>query len=111
MPKYSGKAIGRAGEVLRKSNIHTNDAEFDEAMRAVSYWRLSHENPLIEAMSLVQKAVKPIDTLAVFAKRPKRSQSIINKLQRFDKMSLRTMNDIGGCRVILSNEKKLWKAV
>jgi len=111
VPKYSGKAIGRAGEVLRKSDIHTNDSEFDEAMRALSYWRLSHENPLVEAMSLVQKAIKPIDRQAVFAKRPKRSQSIINKLQRFDKMSLRTMNDIGGCRVILSNEKKLWKAV
>ena len=44
---------------------------------------------------------------AFFAKRLKRSNSIIAKLERFDDMRLKTMQDIGGCRAILVNEKKL----
>ena len=62
-------------------------------------------------MTFVQKIVTPIDKKAVFANRPKRTPSIINKLKRFEKMSLRTMNDISGCRVIVSNQKVLKKAI
>ncbi len=111
MVAYSGKAVGRAGNILRESNSTTSVEEFEEAMKVLSYWRYSHEAPLMEAMNLVQQSIKPIDPRAMFAKRPKRIRSIINKLQRFEEMSLRTMNDIGGCRVILTNEKKLRKAI
>jgi ppGpp synthetase/RelA/SpoT-type nucleotidyltranferase len=44
------------------------------------------------------------------AKRLKRTPSIINKLKRLKgKLQLTTMNDIAGCRVILSNKKKVYK--
>jgi len=113
MDKYTGKDVGRAGNVLRDFNENTSESEddFKSAMKVLSYWRHSHETPLVEAMDLVRQSVSPICQRAVFAKRPKRIRSIINKLQRFEKMSLRTMNDIGGCRVILANEKKLRKAI
>jgi ppGpp synthetase/RelA/SpoT-type nucleotidyltranferase len=100
------------GKVLRNANLKKiSSGELDEAMKVVSYWRFSHEEPLKVAMVLLQKSVKPIDSTAVFAKRRKRIQSIVKKLQRFKDMSLKNMNDIGGCRVILSNEKNLRKAV
>ena len=44
------------------------------------------------------------------AKRLKRTPSIVNKLTRLKgKLQLTTMNDIAGCRVILSNKKKVYK--
>ena len=111
MIMYSGKAVGRAGNILRKSDFKTSGPEFENAINTLSYWRSIHEKPLADAMIFVQKIVTPIDKKAVFAKRPKRTPSIINKLKRFEKMSLRNMNDIGGCRVIVSNQKVLKKAI
>jgi len=44
------------------------------------------------------------------AKRLKRTPSIVNKLKILrGKLQLTTMNDIAGCRVILSNKKKVYK--
>lgn len=47
------------------------------------------------------------DKDAICAKRLKRHVSIVNKLRRFNKMKLRNMQDIGGCRVVVSSIKKL----
>ena len=47
----------------------------------------------------------------MLAKRLKRAASIVNKLRRFNGMKLRSMQDIGGYRAILSNEKKVRKLV
>ncbi len=109
---YSGKDISRAGSVLVKLNIAEEDpATFANAMAVLSYWRACHEEPLNSAVELLSRCSQKHDNQAVIAKRLKRAPSIINKLRRFDGMKLRTMQDIGGCRVIVSNEKRVWKVV
>ncbi len=60
------------------------------------------------ALAYAQK----VDNKPILAKRLKRAQSIINKLKLLEnKVQLTTMNDIAGCRVIVSNKKKVYKLV
>ncbi|MDD4796164.1 MAG: RelA/SpoT domain-containing protein [Eubacteriales bacterium] len=48
---------------------------------------------------------------AIVAQRLKRLQSITNKLNRFPNMGLCTMQDIGGCRVIVSSIEEAYKII
>ena len=88
-------------------NISTNSPEFESAMDVLSYWRLIHEAPLSNAQKIVESEALKIDKSAFTAKRLKRYVSIVNKLKRFSDMKLKNMQDIGGCRVVVSNTKKL----
>ena len=62
---------------------------------------------------LLEDITKKIDKNALLAKRLKRTPSIINKLKRFNLngMQLSTMQDIGGCRVVLSNLKNVYRLI
>ena len=105
--KISGKSIDRAGNVLRKKESERTEEEFSEAIEILSHWRFSHEKPLDSAFSVLEEVTLKRDKNAIFAKRLKRAPSIAKKLRRFDGMTLRSMQDIGGCRAVLSSEKKL----
>jgi len=108
--KYSGKQIVKAGKILAFNESYEH-AEITEQMDVLSYWRYCHERPLNEAFSVIQSVVAGYDRDAIYARRLKRSSSIISKLRRFESMSLRNMQDIGGCRAILGSEKKLQQVV
>ena len=107
--KYSGKQVTRAGELLLKDNIDIT--EFESSMDVLSYWRFSYETPLTEAFEILRDITLKVDKTAIFAKRLKRYVSIVNKLKRFEDMKLRTIYDIGGCRAIVQNIRKLNKVV
>ena len=110
--KYSGKQIIKAGEDLINVDAMNADPErFSEAMDILSYWRFSYEYPLDKAFTLLQEISLKKDRSAFFAKRLKRHISIVRKLVRFNKMKLKNMQDIGGCRVVLTNTKKLYQTV
>lgn len=105
--KYSGEQVNRAGEKLLLKDLYENEAEFSSVLDVLSYWRSEHDIPLKCAFETVQKAALGKDRKAIFAKRLKRIASITKKLRRFDSMALRNMQDIGGCRAIVTNQKKL----
>ena len=109
MKKYTGKQIIKAGEQLIDTNI--SGSEFEAAMDVLSYWRFSHEYALEEALKMLQKTTLKFDKSAIFAKRLKRHPSIVNKLNRFKKMKLKNMQDIGGCRAIVSSTKRVTQIV
>lgn len=110
---YSGKAVTKAGEKFLSPSIleESQKEEFSQAMDVLSWWRQSHEDALDSALKKVQKISKKHDRNAIYAKRLKRYASIVTKLNRFkeNRMTLRKMQDIGGCRVVVSSEKKLYK--
>ncbi len=112
MRTYSGKQINRAGELLAQENPLSNDPSgYEQAMEILSYWRSCHEGPLNQAVELLSASAQKFDHKAVVAKRLKRTPSIVGKLCRFSGMKLKNMQDIGGCRAILSNEKRVQKLV
>lgn len=110
--QYSGKQVIKAGEALIDAEaMAASPDKFSKAMDVMSYWRFSHEVPLENAFSLLQEIAIKQDKKSIFAKRLKRHVSIVRKLIRFKKMKLKNMQDIGGCRVILTSRKKLMHTV
>ncbi|HEY0863666.1 MAG TPA: RelA/SpoT domain-containing protein [Lacunisphaera sp.] len=105
--KYSGEEVNRAGEKLLNEDFFEHQNEFAAVLTVVSFWRSEHEIPLTNAYELVQKIALQIDRKAIFARRLKRIVSIARKLRRFRSMDLKNMQDIGGCRAIVTNQKKL----
>jgi len=107
--KYTGKQIIRAGEDLINSNIKEDNKKFSFAMDVLSFWRFSHEEALEVAFTKLQTVALQQDKNAIFAKRLKRHASIVFKLKRFSSMKLKNIQDIGGCRCIVTDQKKLIK--
>jgi len=106
--QYSKSAVGRAGETLVIANIATtNERQHHEALKVLSYWRACHLVPLRAAVKELEDVVRHRHKNAIVAMRLKRIPSIIAKLQRFPKMGLQEMQDIGGCRVILRSLKHI----
>jgi putative GTP pyrophosphokinase len=106
-PEYPRKKIGRAGEVL----IGKENQSFtiDHALAIVSNWRSSHAYPLNSIQNSLRYRAKKIDEEYLVAQRLKRLSSIKNKLNRFPEMKLHRMQDIGGCRAILSSNELVYK--
>jgi len=112
--KFSGKQIDKAGKFFLQNDYLLKDenaGEFNLVMDVLSNWRFCHETPLNEALQTLRKTVGYHDKTAIFAKRLKRYFSNQKKLKIHTKMTLRNMHDIGGCRAIVENEKKLRKSV
>lgn len=107
---HSKKAVQRAGEKLIIDNlINDKPDEYKESMQVLSNWRSSHVNSLKVMLSNLQTACDVIDKKHIVVARLKRTPSIISKLKRFDKMKLRNMQDIAGCRAILTSTKNVYK--
>ncbi|KKO45211.1 hypothetical protein WG68_11965 [Arsukibacterium ikkense] len=91
--------------------VKVDESSFSKAMDILSFWRFSHESPLESAFKIVQDYATEQDKNAICAKRLKRHASISLKLKRFSSMKLKNMQDIGGCRAILSTEKKVYQTL
>lgn len=105
--QFSKKDVSRAGKNLIDDNLLNNTEAFNQTMTILTYWRDSHLVPLNKANKLLNKYIHHIDKTAFIAKRIKRFDSIKRKLNRFEKMELKNMQDIGGIRLVLSNQKQL----
>ena len=102
--------IVRSGELLSKKDLRTIDPDgFDEAMNCLSFWRGEHALPLEAAYDELVLSTSGIEKHPVFSKRLKRAESIRSKLRVHKGMSLRRMQDVGGCRVVVANNKKVIK--
>lgn len=108
---YSGKEVIKAGEKLITPGALDDKENFNKVMDVLSYWRFQHEEPLEYALTTLRDEALKRDKTAIFAKRLKRYVSIASKLRRFPKMKLKNMQDIGGCRAIVSSPKRLYKIV
>ena len=76
------------------------------------YWRACHAGSLENGYNILKEHANNIDKKLLLAKRLKRTESIVNKLTRLKgKVQLTTMNDIAGCRAIVSNNKKVYQLV
>ena len=110
--KYSGKQVEKSGIALQDlDNLIEDTEKFESVMDVLSYWRSSHEESLDLALDTLEDVVSKKDKTAFYAKRLKRYISIVRKLIRFKDMSLKNMQDIGGCRAVVANEKKLRQSV
>jgi len=103
---YTRGRIDRAGDVLISDA--STEAEKEEALEILDNWRAIHSYPMHVFKQRLKNKSKLVDSNSLTAQRLKRVPSIINKLKRkynghSATMKLSQMQDIGGCRAVLSN--------
>ena len=102
-PDFSREEVNRAGAALLK--YPSWEIDFQNALQIVNNWRASHAYPVNTFQATLRSRAKRFDHTAIFAQRIKRLPSIAAKLSLREKMKLTQMQDIGGCRAILSDIK------
>ncbi|MFH1610938.1 MAG: RelA/SpoT domain-containing protein [Patescibacteria group bacterium] len=104
--QFSKSQTNFAGDILRDKNSLEKDKNY--ALEVLGNWRASHSYPMHIFKKRLKRVSEKIDARALSAQRLKRVPSIIKKLnRRYDgkkaTMKLARMQDIAGCRVVLSN--------
>ena len=100
-PTYSKSKVDKAGRILCDDSADA--MKVAEANAVIDDWRASHRRPLTHLNVHLRNLAKSESLAAVIAQRLKRTPSIRHKLERFPNMRLSAMQDIGGCRIVLSN--------
>ena len=77
--------------------------ERELALAVINNWRSSHGFPLNTLQMNLRSTVAKFDNDATIAQRIKRIASIRHKLERFSDMNLSRVQDIGGCRAVVSS--------
>jgi ppGpp synthetase/RelA/SpoT-type nucleotidyltranferase len=108
-PQYARVRVNRAGETIVRGKP-ADYADYNEylsnyfaALDIVNNWRSSHSFPLNTFTVGLKRRAKHIDASCIIAQRIKRMSSIELKLRRFKTMTLSQMQDLGGCRAIMSS--------
>jgi ppGpp synthetase/RelA/SpoT-type nucleotidyltranferase len=101
---YSKTEINKAGKVLT-GEIWSLDIA--ESLKIINNLRSSHGYPLHIVTKRMKKRAKAIDKDVFIAQRQKRLTSIQAKLKRFSKMELSRMQDLAGCRAVMSNVEQV----
>lgn len=103
--KFSRTQVDRAGALFRQSS--PDPSALQEAQNILGNWRAAHAFPLNTiAMDLLQK-LRRLDQRQMPVRRLKRAPSIVAKLRSKKSMRLTQMQDIGGCRAVLSSMEQL----
>jgi hypothetical protein len=99
-PQFTRRQVDAAGEVLVDVD---RILELDQALEVVNNWRSSHSFPLNTFQATLRKKGRRVDADCLVAQRIKRLWSINHKLERFPRMRLSQVQDIGGCRAVVTD--------
>jgi hypothetical protein len=117
IPQYSKSRIDWAGGILVKSDAvdywgePQARIEYGDALQVIANFRSSHSFPLNTFQTGLRPRSRQIDTNSLIAQRIKRLSSIEAKLLRFPSIRLSQMQDIGGCRAVVSSVSKVRQLV
>src|SRR6185436_9568690 len=100
-PRYSRSRIDKAGACY--IDPATTQLEKDQARSVINNWRSSHSFPLNTLQVNLRYAASQVDNDPTVAQRIKRLPSIRHKLERIPGMKLSRMQDLGGCRAVVSD--------
>lgn len=104
----SKSSVKRAGKTLIRDDVTELDKH--EAMALLSKWRSLHNYPINTFQATLRSKVKRLNLKSpIIAQRLKRTPSIIRKLKRFPAMSLASMQDIGGIRIVLATVEDVYR--
>ncbi len=107
---YDLHEIDKAGVILANSLKMDDGEELKQALEYINNWRASHYYPISTIQVSLRTKAKLVDGNALIVQRLKKMQSIKRKLMYNDLLSnkLSNMQDIGGCRVILSSKNDVF---
>jgi hypothetical protein len=103
--EYGKGEIDRAGAITASwwKDPRSTPDNLTDAIIIIQNWRTSHAMPLLTFRMGLSKRAKRVEPKTIVAQRLKRFLSVMNKLVREPNMKLSQMQDLGGCRAILSN--------
>lgn len=105
MSEYSKGDYKRLSERIRKSPESVSDADL-EMLQAL---RVTYKEPLALVFGAIERMAQKIDRESICTYRVKRIESIIGKLTRFPEMQVQRMEDIAGCRCIMSSAEMVYR--
>lgn len=106
VPEFSKSEVDAAGAGLIGSAVESIEA-FECALIIINNWRSSHSFPLNTFQVTLRNKGKQIDRTCLVAQRIKRLSSTAAKLSRFNWLTLSEMQDIGGCRAVVSSVRRV----
>jgi ppGpp synthetase/RelA/SpoT-type nucleotidyltranferase len=114
---FSKKAVRRAGDNLIRHMDHIDNKNMDnmdmdnffESYDVLSNWRSSHSYPMQSMLGYFRKKAFEVDKGSIIVQRLKRTPSILAKLRRERGMKLDRMEDISGCRIVVSNKFNVYE--
>lgn len=109
--EHSKSTIRRAGEQLTAWWVGgANSGRFDhatfetiDAIEVAQNWRTCHAYPLNAFQVTLRQRARRVEHRPLIAQRLKRFVSVVEKLAREVNMNLAQMQDLGGCRAVLSS--------
>lgn len=108
-PAVSMNRLDKLCKTFFSEACTVNDAH--EAVKHLYNWRSAHGYPLNALTMTLKNRVNLIDKNAIIAQRLKRLDSILRKLHRRPTMQMSQMQDVGGCRCIVSGTRQLRRLI
>ena len=102
-PVYSRERVNVAGAIL--VDAAASPVARREALSVVHNWRAAHGLPLEVLQGRLSERTASLAGETLLAQRLKRLSSIEAKLRRARNMQLARMQDVGGCRAVLSTSE------
>jgi hypothetical protein len=110
-PRFPKGRVDWAGDILA-GRIETDvEADLDSALEIINNWRSSHSYPLQALKMTLRMRARSVDRKSITVQRLKRLTSIAAKLERNPNMHFSQMQDIGGCRAIVQDMRKVSQLV
>jgi hypothetical protein len=113
-PQYTRRQVDAAGRAL-VTGWETGNLDdlhgYLHALEVINNWRSSHSFPLNTIQVGLRKRAARVDPNALVAQRIKRLASIELKLKRFPGLRMSQIQDIGGCRCVLSDVAQVAEVV
>ena len=115
-PIHPSNIVDLAGEVLAEKSSYTNTldtfaSQGIDYQEVISNRRAAHAYPLNTFQATLRLRSALFDSNAIVAQRLKRLSSIQDKLKRYDWLTLSEMQDVAGCRVIVSSVEQVYALV
>jgi hypothetical protein len=114
-PKHPRDQVNKAGREMldiwygRPSTLSGD--QINSHFQIIDNWRTSHNYPLNVFQTGLRTRAKQVESRSLIAQRLKRFFSIMWKLERYPEMKLTQIQDIAGCRAILSSVPKVEELV
>lgn len=108
-PRFSHEEVDAAGDTLIDPDA--SPEEYDRSLDITNNWRASHNLPLLLMRIWLARLAKKIEPRCIVAQRIKRLETIKLKLKRLPRLKLSELQDIGGCRAVVQNVKRVEQIV
>ena len=109
MRVLSNSQVNKAGRILRRwaRGEMVEETSYRHALEVLLDYRAAHQYPLTKAAMGLRSVVATEGCQAMISQRLKRAPTIIDKLRREPTMQLTTMQDIAGCRAVLTSVEEV----